>query len=166
MRRYKDSDAKDVLEYSSDAETLKYLGWGTPPQSIQDARNEIYNYALSRPGIYAIELKSNAKCIGEIGLELSTPNEKATVSFLLNSKYWGRGIMSEALEAILKLCFEKLELNRVEADHFSENEASGRVMEKCGMKKEGVARGVYKDKDVFRDEVRYGAVRSEWLERK
>jgi len=165
LRKFKDSDAEDFLEYVSDAKTLEYLGWEKPSQSIQDARNEIYNYALARPGIYAIEQKSNAKCIGEIGLALNIPNERATVSYLLNRKYWGRGIMSEALNALLKLCFEKLELNRVEADHFIGNEASGRVLEKCGLRKEGIARGVFKDKGVFRDEVRYGILRSEWMER-
>ena len=70
--------------------------------------------------------------------------------------------MSAVLSAIIRLCFEGIELNRVEAGHFVGNEVSGGVMEKCGMVFEGVARGLIKDGDTFRDEVKYGLLRGEW----
>lgn len=48
--------------------------------------------------------------------------------------------MTEALSAILQLCFDKLELNRVESTHYLGNEGSGKVMKKCGMQLEGIGR--------------------------
>ena len=71
--------------------------------------------------------------------------------------------MTEALSAVLMLCFEKLELNRVEAGHYVGNEGSGRVMEKCGMELEGIGRQYEKIKGVFRDDVFYGITRDRWL---
>lgn len=50
--------------------------------------------------------------------------------------------MTEALSAVLELCFEKLALNRVELTRYAGNEGSGRVMEKCGMIKAGIGRQV------------------------
>jgi len=164
LRRFRGGDAEDILEYASDEKTVKHLMWAGV-KTIQEARASIYDYYLSRPGIYAIELKENAKCIGCIDIRLNTSHERAEFGYVLNRNYWGLGIMSAALEGVLALCFDKLGLNRVEAGYFTGNEASGRVMEKCGMVKEGVARKVLKVKGSFRDEVRYGITRDEWTER-
>ncbi len=73
--------------------------------------------------------------------------------------------MTEALTAILKLCFDKLELNRVEATHYVGNEGSGRVMNKSGMRLEGLAIQEVKIKGIFHDVVHYGITRSQWNER-
>ena len=66
--------------------------------------------------------------------------------------------MTEALSAVLNLCFEKLELNRVESTHYVGNEGSGRVMQKCGMKFEGMSPQKEKVKGVFVDMVHYGII--------
>ena len=71
--------------------------------------------------------------------------------------------MTEALSAVLRLCFEKLELNRVEATHYAGNEGSGRVMAKCGMELEGVGKQGEKIKGIFRDIVHYGITKTHWL---
>ena len=165
LRRFRGSDAEGVLEYGSDEETLKHLIW-SGVKDIHEARTQIYNYLLSRSGIYAIELKENSKCVGCIDIRLNIEHERAGFAYMLNPRYWGRGIMSEALGGVLKLCFDELHLNRVEGGHFTGNEASGRVMEKCGMVNEGIAREVFKARGVFRDEVRYGITRDEWMRRK
>ena len=161
LRKFRGSDASDVLEYASDKETMKHLIW-RGADNIEEVKKTIYNNYLSRQGVFAIALKDSDKCIGDIEIRINEANERAVFAYVLNRNYWGRGIMSEALNAILALCFDKLELHRVEGGHFTGNEASGRVMEKCGMIKEGLAREVYKAHGIFRDEVRYGILRSEW----
>jgi ribosomal-protein-alanine N-acetyltransferase len=70
--------------------------------------------------------------------------------------------MTEVLSAIIKLCFEKLDLNRVEAFHYIGNEASGKVMQKCGMNFEGVSIQGVKIKGFFRDVARYGVTKGHW----
>lgn len=70
--------------------------------------------------------------------------------------------MTEALLTILSFCFENLELNRVEATHYVGNEGSGKVMEKCGMKQEGIGMKEVKIKGVFHDVVHYGIIKENW----
>jgi len=162
LRKYRKEDASDVLEYSNDEETLKYLTWDGV-KNLDEARASIFDYHLSRPGIFAIELKTNQKCIGNIDLRLEPEHDKASFGFVLNRQYWGKGYMTEALSAILCLGFEKLELNRVEATHYIGNEGSGRVMEKCGMIQEGIAKQQVKVKGIFHDVVHYGITREVWV---
>lgn len=162
LRKFKKSDAPDLLEYASDPQTLEYLVW-PGLKTIEEAKASIYNYYWSRAGIYAIEFKENTKLIGCIDLRLNIPNEKANLGYVLNRSYWGKGLMREALAAIIEICFGKLELNRAEAGHFAGNEASGKVMEKCGMLKEGISVQSQKVKGVFRDEVHYGITKDRWI---
>ena len=161
LRKFKKSDAEDVLEYGSDEETLKYLIWGGV-ETLDEAKTSITDYYWSKPGIYAIELKKNNKCIGAVDLRIEPDHEKASFGYMLNRKYWGNGYMTEVMSAILNLCFEKLELNRVEATHFAGNEGSGKVMANCGMKCEGVGKKEQKMKGVFRDVVHYGITKETW----
>ena len=93
---------------------------------------------------------------------MTPEHDRASFGYVLNRSYWGNGYMTEALSSVLRLCFEKLELNRVEADHYAGNEGSGKVMQKTGMKLEGVAKQQVKVKGVFHDVAHYGITREEW----
>ena len=76
--------------------------------------------------------------------------------------YWNRGYATEAARAMLTFGFEVLELNRIFAEYYARNPASGRVMQKIGMTHEGMLRQhMFKD-DRFEDSVVYGILRSEW----
>ena len=161
LRKFRKTDASDIFEYGSDAETLKYLDWGGV-QTIDEALNSIVSYYWSRPGIFAIELKESKKCIGGIDLRLMPEHEKSGFGYVLNRKYWNKGYMTEALSAVLKLCFERLKLNRVEASYYVGNEGSGKVMMKCGMEFEGIGKQEVKNKGVFQDTVRYGITKKQW----
>ena len=72
-------------------------------------------------------------------------------------------MMVENFMEILKFCFEKLKLNRVESFHYVGNEGSGNVMKKCGMELEGIGRQEVKIKGVFRDTVHYGLIKEHWF---
>lgn len=63
MRKFKKEDANDVFEYGNDEETVKYLEWNGV-KTIEAALKNIVEYYWSKPGIYALELKENKKCIG------------------------------------------------------------------------------------------------------
>lgn len=162
LRKFTIEDASDVLEYGSDADTLKYLVWAGI-STIDDAKAAIMEYYWSRSGFFAIEQKKSKKCIGCIDLRLEPEHEKASFGYVLNRQYWGKGYMTEALLTLLEFCFEKLGLNRVESTHFAGNEGSGKVMQKCGMECEGLARQEVKVKGVFHDVAHYGITRERWL---
>jgi ribosomal-protein-alanine N-acetyltransferase len=140
---------------------MEFLIW-EGAYSLEEARAAIFNYNLSRPGIWAIELTEARKVIGCIDLRLAPEHEKASFGYVLNRDYWGAGYMTEALVSVLEFCFGKLRVNRVESTHYVGNEGSGRVTEKSGMKFVGVMKQSEKIKGVFRDVVHYGITREEW----
>lgn len=162
LRKFKKSDAEDLLEYASDDETLKYLFWGGVKE-FDEAKNMIIDIYSVEKGFFAIELKENKKCIGSIDINIDEKNEKASFGYILNKKYWGKGYMSEALSTILMFCFEKLKVNRVEASCFEENFGSRKVMEKCNMKLEGIFKKEAKTKDVFHDVYHYGIIKDDFI---
>jgi ribosomal-protein-alanine N-acetyltransferase len=103
--------------------------------------------------------------VGGIGLSVTKPFDRAEIGYWLGVPYWGRGYVTEAVGAILQFGFEELGLNRLYAGYFSRNAASGRVMEKNGMKLEGTLRQHVKKWDEYVDIVYYGILRSEWEKR-
>jgi len=161
LRNFTKKDAVDILEYASDEQVLKYLEWGGV-RTLDEAIKQIVEVYWAMPIFFAIELKETGKCIGSISIRIKQTHDKASIGYLLNRGYWGKGYMTEVLSSILKLCFEKLELNRVEASHFAGNEASGSVMSKCGMLLEGVGKQTEKVKGIFHDNIFYGITREQW----
>lgn len=155
LRPFSPADLEDVFEMALDEAVTRFLTWETHTRREQSMAS-IQNYYMARPGIFAIELKENGKCIGCIDLRLEPAHEKASFGYMLNRKYWNRGYMTEALNAILALSFGPLGLRRVEGTHYDGNEGSGEVMRKCGMLYEGMGRQEVKERGVFRDLKHYG----------
>jgi len=163
LRKFKKSDAADILVYGSDEETLKFLVWNGL-KTIEEAQSAIIEFYWARQGFFAIELKESGKCIGCIDLRLEPEHEKSSFGYVLNREYWGNGYMTEALFAVLSLGFDKLDLNRIESTHYVGNEGSGKVMKKCGMVFEGIGKQEVKVKNIFHDVVHYGITKKLWLD--
>ena len=161
LRRFRVTDVDAVYKYGSDIRVLKYLDW-QGVTSKEEALNSIHDYYLKNPGVYAIALKDNDRCIGAIDLRIDENNDKASFGYLLDYDYWNQGYMSEVLLRVLQHCFEDIKLNRVEALHYKLNPASGQVMAKCGMRLEGMGIQELKIKGVYQDAVHYGITRDMW----
>ena len=166
LRPVRMSDAEDMYEYSRDPEVARHVLWDAHT-SVHPTRNYIRflirQYRNAAPGTFAIALRDSGKVIGTIGfMWLQTDNRSAEVGYSLGRKYWNQGYMSEALQAVVEFGFTRLNLNRIEAQHESDNPASGRVMQKCGMLQEGVLRGRVCRKGVYRDVALWGVTRADW----
>ena len=110
-----------------------------------------------------IELTAQRKVIGTIGLMwMLRDNRSAEIGYSLSRQYWNQGIMSEAVEAILRFCFDTLRLNRVEAQHETDNPASGAVMRHAGMKHEGMLRQRVYNKGHYVDVELYAILREDY----
>jgi len=162
LRKFKEEDAADLLEWGSDPMTTQWLVW-EGISTIQEAAQSIYNHHLQQPGSYAFELKETGKCIGNLFLRLDQENDTASFGYVVNRNFWGKGYMTEALRTIIVFCFVKLEVNRIEAEHFGVNPASGRVMEKAGMTKEGIRRQSRTVKGIVHDKVMYGIIKDDFF---
>ena len=155
LRMLKRSDARDIFEYARDPEVARHVLWDAH-RSIEDSREYIRYvrrlYKEGLPSVYGICLKDTGKLIGTIAFVWYSPeNRSAEIGYSLGKAWWGKGYATEALRAVLELGFDRLKLHRAEAMHETDNPASGRVMEKCGMRPEGVLRGRVYNKDHFSD---------------
>ena len=144
LRRLRMEDAEDIFAYASDPQVTPYLMWETH-RSIADTldflERTLQSYRDGGLPVWAIEHVAEKKVIGSCGFaDLAARHARAEVGYAIGRKYWRQGIMTEALRAMLRYCFEVLQLNRVEARCDVENTGSWRVMEKAGMKFEGVLR--------------------------
>src|SRR5262249_36917663 len=83
-----------------------------------------YTYAVTEP---------DGLLVGAVGLR-PDPGERENIGYWIGRPYWGRGYATAAAQAIIALGFWLIELDAITASHVARNAASGRVMEKCGMK--------------------------------
>jgi RimJ/RimL family protein N-acetyltransferase len=110
---------------------------------------------------WAIALEDSDLLVGAISLKPVPAHLRAEVGYWVARELWGQGIGTAALRAILAWGFDTLGLHRIEAHHFGENPASGRIMIKAGMRHEGrVREPIFRD-GVPRDLELYGMLRSD-----
>ena len=102
---------------------------------------------------------------GTIGLQLTTPHRRGEMGYWIGRPYWGQGLATEAVRVLFDFAFGPLGLNRVQASHLPRNPASGRVMQKAGMQREGLHREQYLKGGRFEDVVHYAMLRGDWVER-
>ncbi len=101
--------------------------------------------------------------IGMISARPSGEPGRADVGYWLGKPYWGQGLMHEALAAVLGLCFGDLDQVKVEAEIFTNNPRSMRLVEKLGMQREGTVRSAHFKRGVWVDSHIYGILRNEWM---
>ena len=166
LRRVTLRDAEDMYRYACDPEVARHVLWDAHT-SVWETRAYIRfllsQYRNGMPGSWVIVLRETNRVVGTIGyMNYSADHNTAELGYSLSRACWGQGLMTEALKAVLDSAFRVLRLHRAEAMHFTDNPASGRVMEKCGMRHEGRLRGRICCKGVFRDVEMWGMLRSDW----
>jgi len=111
---------------------------------------------------FAVTDRESGELIGSIGLRIDRDHAHAELGYWIGKPHWGRGYATEAGRAVIDYGFRELSLRRIHAHHMAHNPPSGRVLEKLGMKPEGVLREhVFKWGD-FHDCAMYGLLRSEY----
>jgi ribosomal-protein-alanine N-acetyltransferase len=155
LRKMVLNDAEAVFAYASNSEVSRYTLWETH-RSIEDSRAFLefatQKYENGGEPDWGIVYRGNGCLVGACGLvNWEAEHARAEVGFVLSREYWGRGLMSEAVRAILRFGFERMNLNRIEARCIAENAASARVMEKAGMVYEGTLRQREYIKGAYRD---------------
>lgn len=139
LRRFILTDVQDMYRnWASDPETLKFLPWG-PHEDIGVTERRIKSWVESynRNNYYnwAICLKPEGKVIGSISVEIQNEREESCeVGYCIGREFWGRELVPEALRAVMHYLFYEVGFFSIVAKHDVLNQASGRVMQKAGMK--------------------------------
>lgn len=166
IRRLTMHDAADIFEYSRDPLVAKHVLWDAQ-KSIGEARSyiryTIRKYHSCQCASWGIVLKETGHVIGTIGfMWIHDDDRSAEVGYSLARNQWNKGLMTEALQAVLKYGFDVLGLNRIEAQYECDNEASGAVMRKCGMTREGLLRQRLFNKGKFVDVELYAILKCDY----
>ena len=147
LRRFEFDDAYDMFKnWANDSVVTKFLTW--KPHNNVDVTKEILEqwineYEYNNIYDWAIELKEIGEVIGGISLvKLDENYYSCEIGYCMSKRYWGKGIMSESLIAVIDYLFSEVGFNRIAAKHDTNNIASGKVMVKSGMKYEGTLRQV------------------------
>ena len=169
LRKLNMRDAQDIYNYSCDPQVARYVLWDAH-RSIGESRSYLRymlrKYRLGEPASWGIEWKESGQIIGTIGfMWIQRENASAEVGYSLSRSFWNRGIMTEALQEVIRFGFSGMNLNRIEAQHETQNPASGAVMRKCGMVKEGTLRQRLMNKGRFVDVDLYAILRRDYAKR-
>nr|MBN2277464.1 GNAT family N-acetyltransferase [candidate division Zixibacteria bacterium] len=111
---------------------------------------------------FAIVLRENHQLLGAMGLQIAGIHRKAELGYWIGHPYWGNGYCTEAGRAVVAFGFESLGLNRIFARFMIVNPASGRVMEKIGMKYEGLLRQDLMKEEAFHDMKIYAILKDDY----
>lgn len=119
-------------------------------------------FELGEMAVFAVVRPSPEALVGAVSLTLEATHGCAEMGYWIGRPFWNRGYASEAAGAVVDFGFRELGLGRIHASHFGCNPASGRVMEKVGMVREGRLRRHRKKDGRFQDLVLFGILREEW----
>jgi len=111
---------------------------------------------------FAMQLKTTDELIGCISLIQIEEGHQAGLGYWIGRPFWGSGYCTEAGQAVLEYAFTERALIRVHSHHLSRNPASGRVMQKLGMKSEGYRRNHVRKSGRLEDIEMYGILKDEW----
>jgi putative acetyltransferase len=139
LRPVTENDAEALFEYCRNVNIGSNAGW-KPHESIEETREIIKLVFLDKEHVFGIVLKETGQLFGSIGLipDPKRQNDKTRMTgYAIAENYWNKGYATEALQAVLRFGFEKLELQLISAYCYPFNEQSKKVLKKCGFQYEG-----------------------------
>jgi len=167
IRDWQMSDAAAIARYADNKKIWLNLRDAFPhPYSIEDARTFI-SAAMDADPITLFAIANDSEAIGSIGLMPGKDVHRYTaeLGYWLAEPFWGKGIMTEAVQSIVEYGFRDLGLHRIYAEPYTTNEASVRVLEKAGFRREGIIRcNVVKNNQIL-DQFLYSCIAQESVSR-
>ncbi len=166
LRELRQSDAEAVFTIFSDPETVLYWGHDLltdKSQAEEVVRTNLECIAAGNCYHWAIEHAATAEVIGTCTLfHIDVNNRRAELGYVLKRDFWRRGLMTEALIAVIEFSFDTLDLHRLEADTDPNNAASNALLEKFGFVREGFFRERWFVRGLWLDSDMWGLLKSEY----
>ena len=163
LRRAVREDAEPMFRnWASDPEVTKYLTW-PPHENVEVTQNllERWTTEYEKDDYYhwMIVLKEIGQPIGSLLVTTAGRAQSAHIGYCIGQNWWRKGIMTEAVQAVIRFLFEEVGYHRIEAMHDPNNPNSGRVMRKCGMKYEGTTHASDRNNQGICDADHYAILR-------
>ena len=142
LRRFREDDAEAAFRnWMSDPEVTRFLSWETHPDQEVSRRTIagwVSEYASGTMD-WCITLRGSDEPIGSITVVREHPEKGyCEIGYCLSQRHWDRGYMTEALRAVVNYVFDTTDYEWIQARHDTENEASGRCLEKSNFRETGI----------------------------
>jgi len=165
LRPVRPSDVDDIWTYTSDPEVSAFTTW-EPHRSREATAAYVAHvcerYERGEPTNWGLELRETGRLVGMAGFaEIAVEHERGGIGFVLNRSYWRRGLMTEAVAEVLRIGFDVLALEKIEAGCIAENEGSKAVLLKTGMHLEGRRVRHWRKRGAWNDILTFGITRSD-----
>lgn len=173
LRNYQKEDVEDFFEMCQNEKVCWMTGFPSYTDRSQAVARIEHN--MNKPMLFAIVNKENNKVIGNIEIfdykkdrfpNLTLGERTKEIGFFLHEEYWGKGLIPEAVKALLKYAFEDMNVSEIVIGHAESNVQSGRVQDKLGFKRIGVLPNyrIWLD-DKTTNFIQRKLIKEEWLER-
>jgi [ribosomal protein S5]-alanine N-acetyltransferase len=149
------SNDPDVADFTSSFVYPQPPGWAKERLERVIARFGDDQYG------FAVIWRKTLEIVAEVSISIDQKRHRGDIGYMCARDWRSRGIVPEAVRALNAWAFTNLELNRIQACHFPRNPASGRVLEKAGLQREGVLRGYILKNGVSEDVIMYGVTRAD-----
>jgi len=169
LRPLQRRDAFDMFALRTDPDVMRYMDVKAF-RSVREARQWIAAYRLRfrkrKALVWALAMKADDRFIGYAGFWRMMPEQlRAEVAYALMPSDWGKGLMSEALPAILDFGFQRLRVHSIEADINPGNLKSRQLLERFGFSQEAHFRENYFFDGRFIDTDVFSILEQDWKER-
>ncbi len=165
LREIIENDWMAIHSYTSIPEISKYAQWG--PNTEEDSKQyvvDVLQMQRTEPRVgyeLAICLKGEHTLIGGAGIHLKD-STNAELGYVLHPAHQGNGYITEVCLALLETGFEQLGVHRIYATCRPQNTASEKVMQRIGMKREGLLREHWYYKGAYHDSLLYSILENEY----
>ena len=165
LRPWQEDDLEDFFAYASVDGVGQMAGW-TPHKDLEESRNILSHFIR---GKHVFALEHQGKVIGSLGIECYNealypelaPLRGREIGYVLSKDFWGRGLMPEATNAVIRFLFDEVGLDFITVGHFLRNDRSRRVIEKCGFRY--VKNAPYETRyDTVETSMEYILTKEEW----
>lgn len=162
LRIFEEADAKTVARLCNNYNIYKGTLYLPYPYSIEDAlswiEHHLDNFLAEKSYEFAVTDKQTGQLSGAIALSNNPRFDHGELAYWIGEEYWGKGYATEAAQAMLQFAFQEKQYHKVFARYFASNPASGKVLEKIGMKKEGTFADHIKKEGRYEDLIYYGII--------
>ncbi len=170
LRLFQKSDAKVVRKLCDNYNIYKSTLYLPYPYSTEDAiswmEHHLDNFNANKSYEFAITDKESGELYGAIALSNNQKFNNGEIAYWVGEEFWGNGYATEGAQAIVQFAFEEKQYHKVFARYFNSNQASGRVMQKIGMKKEGILIDHVMKENRYEDLVCYGIINEGYFSEK
>jgi RimJ/RimL family protein N-acetyltransferase len=167
LRKLTLADADSITAHIGNRDIIKWLASVPYPFKKTDAvkflRTRQGERRTRKSYTFGIALKNDTEIIGIIDLsDIDWEDKKAEIGYWIGKPFWGRGLMSEAVNMISRFGFRELKLNKIYARVFKGNLASMKILRKNNFRREGVLRNEVYKYGRWIDEYYFGLLKSEY----